>query len=137
MQKVRAPFWKGRFEMRLHDLPRALADERGGFLFVFHDQHAHGRRLRQARQKSQRRKRGRARQCLTNPKLRELVRKDLFDFGVADADLQGSDACFFCLGVSSAGMSEADYTLITYDTPLRFAETLVRLNPDMVFLHVG
>ncbi|HEY1417012.1 MAG TPA: epimerase, partial [Myxococcaceae bacterium] len=43
----------------------------------------------------------------TDPKLRELVRKDLFVVDVPDAELQGYDACFFCLGVSSVGMSEA------------------------------
>src|ERR1051325_3536754 len=47
---------------------------------------------------------------VTHPKLRELIRPDLFDVSVPDADLAGYDACFFCLGVSSAGMSEADYT---------------------------
>jgi uncharacterized protein YbjT (DUF2867 family) len=51
---------------------------------------------------------GRSSTGRTDPKLRELVRKDLFDFGPAGADLQGYEACFFCLGVSSAGMSEAD-----------------------------
>lgn len=45
-------------------------------------------------------------------------RKDLFDFGGGGADLQGYDACFFCLVVSSAGMSEADYTRVTYDLTL-------------------
>lgn len=57
----------------------------------------------------------------THPKLRELVRQDLFDFGTSDADLQGYDACFFCLGVSSAGMSEADYARLTFDLTLGWA----------------
>ena len=48
---------------------------------------------------------GRSSTGRTHPKLRQLVRKDLFDFGAAGANLQGYDACFFCLGVSSAGMS--------------------------------
>src|SRR6266568_9607618 len=66
---------------------------------------------------------------LTHPKLRELVRKDLFDFGVPDVDLQGYDACFFCLGVSSAGMNEADYTRLTFDLTLGWARALARINP--------
>ena len=61
---------------------------------------------------------GRSSTGRTDPKLRELVRGDLFDFGVAGPDLQGYDACFFCLGVSSAGMSEAHYTRLTYDLTL-------------------
>jgi uncharacterized protein YbjT (DUF2867 family) len=74
---------------------------------------------------------------LTHPKLRELIRKDLFDFNVADADLQGYDACFFCLGVSSAGMSEADYTRLTFDLTLGWARVLARINPAMTFIYVS
>jgi hypothetical protein len=65
------------------------------------------------------------------------VRKDLFDFGAAGADLQGYDACFFCLGVSSAGMSEADYTRLTYDLTLGWARTLAAMNPAMTFVYVS
>ena len=72
----------------------------------------------------------------THPKLRELVRKDLFDFGAANADLQGYDACFFCLGVSAAGMSEPDYTRMTFDLTLRWAR-LLSVNPAMTFIYVS
>jgi len=44
-----------------------------------------------------------------NPKLREMVRPDLMRYREVEAELGGYDACFFCLGVSSAGMSEAEY----------------------------
>ncbi len=54
-----------------------------------------------------------------------------------EAKLTGYDACFYCAGISSAGMNEADYTVVTYDTPLAFASTLSRLNPDMVLTHVS
>src|SRR5258706_10452742 len=60
----------------------------------------------------------------THAKLREMLRKDMFDFGAATADLQGYDACFFCLGVSSAGMNEADYTRQTFDLTLGWARLL-------------
>jgi uncharacterized protein YbjT (DUF2867 family) len=73
----------------------------------------------------------------THPKLRELVRKDLFAVDVPDAELQGYDACFFCLGVSSAGMSEADYTRLTYDLTLAWARTLARVNPSTAFFYVS
>jgi len=72
-----------------------------------------------------------------HPKLRELIRKDLFDFGAASADLQGYDACFFCLGVSSPGMSEADYSRLTYDLTLGWAQALARVNPAMTFIYVS
>lgn len=73
----------------------------------------------------------------THPKLRELVRKDLFAVDVPDAELQGYDACFFCLGVSSAGMSEAEYTRLTYDLTLAWARTLARVNPSTAFFYVS
>jgi uncharacterized protein YbjT (DUF2867 family) len=71
----------------------------------------------------------------SHPKLRELIRKDLFDVG--GAGLQGYDACFFCLGVSSVGMSEAEYTHVTYDLTMAWANALARANPAMVFLYVS
>jgi uncharacterized protein YbjT (DUF2867 family) len=80
---------------------------------------------------------GRSASGQTHPKLRELVRPDMFDFTVVDADLRGYDACLFCLGVSSAGMSEADYTRLTYDLTLGWARTLSRINPAMTFLYVS
>ena len=73
----------------------------------------------------------------TDPKLRELIRADLFDYGDVEAQLGGYDACFFCLGVSSLGMKEADYRRITYDLTLAAARTLGRLNPGMTFIYVS
>jgi uncharacterized protein YbjT (DUF2867 family) len=73
----------------------------------------------------------------THPKLRELVRRDLFDLADAEGDLSGFDACFFCLGVSSAGMREEDYRRVTYELTLAVARTLARLNPGMTFLYVS
>ncbi len=49
--------------------------------------------------------------------------------GCGGRELTGFDACFYCAGISSWALSEADYTVITYDTPLAFASTLARLNP--------
>ena len=80
---------------------------------------------------------GRSSTGRTHPKLRELVRKDLFDFGAAGVDLQEYDACFFCLGVSSAGMSEADYTRLTFDLTVGWAQALARRNPAMTFVYVS
>jgi len=80
---------------------------------------------------------GRSSTGRTHPKLLELVRKDLFDFGVVDADLQGYDACFYCLGVSVAGMNEADYTRLTFDLTLGWAQRLAVINPAMTFVYVS
>jgi uncharacterized protein YbjT (DUF2867 family) len=73
----------------------------------------------------------------THPKLRELLRKDLVTVDVPDAELQGYDACFFCLGVSSVGMNEADYTRLSYDLTLAWARTLARIAPRMAFVYVS
>jgi len=70
-------------------------------------------------------------------KLREIAHKDLHDFTSIRSELSGYDACFFCLGVTSAGMNEADYRRITYDIALAAARTLVELNPSMTFVFVS
>jgi len=80
---------------------------------------------------------GRSATGRSESKLRELLRKDLFEVDGLDSDLQGYDACLFCLGVSSAGMSEADYTRLTYDLTLAWGRTLARINPKMAFLYVS
>ena len=72
-----------------------------------------------------------------HPKLRDLVIKDMFDTGAASQEMQGYDACFFCLGVSSAGMSEADYTRLTYDLTVAWARALYQTNPSMAFVYVS
>jgi uncharacterized protein YbjT (DUF2867 family) len=70
-------------------------------------------------------------------KLRELVHKDLFDYSAIEAGLSGYDACFFCLGVSSAGMKEDQYRRLTYDLTLAAARTLAKLNPGTTFIYVS
>lgn len=73
----------------------------------------------------------------SDPKLRELSHKDFTDFSALEPELSGYDACFFCLGVSSAGMKEADYRHVTYDYTLAAAGTLAKLNPQMTFIYVS
>jgi uncharacterized protein YbjT (DUF2867 family) len=72
-----------------------------------------------------------------HPKLQEIVTSDLFDLSPIEARLSGFDACFFCLGVSAAGMNEQDYRRLTYDLTMSVAQTLVRLNPGMTFVYVS
>lgn len=72
-----------------------------------------------------------------NAKLRELVHADFLNYSPVEAELTGFDACFFCLGVTSAGMSEAQYTQVTHDFALAAATTLVKLNPSMTFIYVS
>src|SRR6266403_405540 len=64
---------------------------------------------------------------VSHPKLRDLVHADMFDFNVNAGELNGYDTCFFCLGVSSVGMSEAEYTHLTYDLTMGWAHALARV----------
>lgn len=69
-------------------------------------------------------------------KLREVVQPDVTELSSLDEELRGVDACFFCLGVSSVGMTEESYSRVTYDIPLSVARRLVRLNAGMTFIYV-
>lgn len=80
---------------------------------------------------------GRSATGQSHPKLSEWVQKYLFDYSGNETRLKGYDACFFCLGVSSAGMQEADYSHITYDLTLAAATALARLDPGMTFIYVS
>jgi len=72
-----------------------------------------------------------------HPKLRELIHSDFLDFSAIEDELSGFDACFFCLGVSSAGIKEQDYRRLTYDFTMAAARPLARLNPGMTFVYVS
>ncbi len=80
---------------------------------------------------------GRRAGAIAHPKLRELIRPDLFDYSDATDDLLTLDACFFCLGVSAAGMSEAAYHRVTYDLTVAASEALLDLNPALTFCYVS
>ena len=80
---------------------------------------------------------GRTVSGVRHEKLREIVQADLWHYAAIESELTGFDACFFCLGVSSAGMREAEYAHLTYDLTLAAAGTLCRLNPQMVFICVS
>jgi uncharacterized protein YbjT (DUF2867 family) len=80
---------------------------------------------------------GRRPASVGHPKVREIVVADVADLAGVEGELSGFDACFFCLGVSAAGMSEERYARLTYDLTLSVARTLVRLNPAMTLVYVS
>jgi uncharacterized protein YbjT (DUF2867 family) len=80
---------------------------------------------------------GRSATGVRHSKLREVAHPDLFHYAAIEPALTGFDACFFCLGVSAGGMSEAEYTRLSYTLTLAAAETLARLNPGMTFIYVS
>jgi nucleoside-diphosphate-sugar epimerase len=73
---------------------------------------------------------------VSHPKLREIVHADFFHLEPLEPQLAGYNACFFCLGVSSVGMSQEEYRHITYDLTLNVGQLLARLNPEMTFCYV-
>lgn len=74
---------------------------------------------------------------VSHPKLSEIVHPDFFNLAPVADQLKGFNACFFCLGVSSVGMSEEDYYSMTYTLTMNFAELVSGQNPDMTFCYVS
>jgi uncharacterized protein YbjT (DUF2867 family) len=73
----------------------------------------------------------------SHPKLRELLHTDFFHYESLVGEFATCDACFFCLGVSSVGMNQADYTRMTYDLTVAAAQAMVAANPRMTFCYVS
>ena len=74
---------------------------------------------------------------VSHPKLKEIIHKDFLDLSPIASQLNGYNACFFCLGISSVGMKEPEYTSMTYDLTLHMAGILAKQNPDMTFIYVS
>ncbi len=74
---------------------------------------------------------------MSHPKLAEMVVPDFYDLSSIESQLAGYNACFFCLGVSSIGMKEADYRHVTYDLSMSAARTLSKMNPEMTFCYIS
>jgi uncharacterized protein YbjT (DUF2867 family) len=74
---------------------------------------------------------------VVHPKLREILHRDFLEFKTIRSDFVGADACFFCLGVSSAGMKEADYRTLTHDVTLAAATEMLAVSPQLTFIFVS
>ncbi|KAA0993179.1 NAD-dependent epimerase/dehydratase family protein [Dyadobacter aurulentus] len=74
---------------------------------------------------------------ITHPKLTEIIHRDFQDLSPIADQLNGYNACYFCLGVSSVGMKEPEYTKMTYILTMHVAEVLSSQNPDMTFCYVS
>jgi uncharacterized protein YbjT (DUF2867 family) len=80
---------------------------------------------------------GRSSVGMTHPKLREILHQDFLDYSTIQQQFADRDACFFCLGVTSAGKSEDEYRRLTYDVTLAAAKAMVAVNPRMTFCYVS
>ena len=74
---------------------------------------------------------------ISHPKLREIIHADFFNLTPIEKQLAGYNACFFCLGVSSVGISNEEYKHLTYDLTMNVAQVLAKLNPDLTFCYVS
>jgi hypothetical protein len=74
---------------------------------------------------------------ISHPKLKEIILGNFYDLSAVKSRLVGYNACFFCLGVSSVGMSEDEYRKLTYTLTMHVAETLVKKNPGMIFCYIS
>ena len=72
-----------------------------------------------------------------HPKLKEIVYPDMYNLSSIEDQLEDYNACFFCLGMSSVGVKEAEFSKVTYDLTMHFANTLSKLNPEMTFCYVS
>jgi uncharacterized protein YbjT (DUF2867 family) len=74
---------------------------------------------------------------VVHPKLKEIIHADFFNLSAIENQLSGYNACFFCLGMSSVGMNEADFTKGAYTLTMHVAETLSKMNRDMTFCYIS
>jgi nucleoside-diphosphate-sugar epimerase len=73
---------------------------------------------------------------ISHPKLKEIIHGDFFNLAPIESQLAGYNACFFCLGISSVGISKEDYKRTTYDLTMNVGQVLARLNPDLTFCYI-
>ncbi len=72
-----------------------------------------------------------------HPKLKEIICKDLFDLSAYKNEFAQYDTCFYCIGISTVGLSEAEYTKITYDLTISIANTVIEANKDFTFIFIS
>ncbi len=73
----------------------------------------------------------------THPKLTEILHQDFYDITPIKHHLQGYNACYFCLGVTSVGKNEVEYTMQTHTLTMHVATILSEQNKEMVFCYVS
>ena len=72
-----------------------------------------------------------------HPKLKEIIHQDFYDFSAISDDLKGYNACFHCMGVTSVGKNEVEYSKLTYDITMALAGVVAKVNPGMTFCYVS
>jgi len=73
----------------------------------------------------------------SHPKLTEIIHDNFSDISSLSDKIKGYNACYFCLGTTSMGKSETEYTKLTYDLTINFATTISQNNSDMTFCYIS
>ena len=74
---------------------------------------------------------------IKNPKIKEIIHNNYLDYSAIETELKDYDACFYCLGVSSLGMSKEKYYEITFNYTVAIADVLSRQNHNMSFSFIS
>lgn len=74
---------------------------------------------------------------IRHPKVKEIIHKDLNNINSLINEFRNYNTCFYSLGVSSVGLSEADYHAITYDLTIKIAEALLQTGQDFIFCYIS
>ncbi|MEE4259594.1 MAG: NAD-dependent epimerase/dehydratase family protein [Bacteroidales bacterium] len=74
---------------------------------------------------------------IKHPKIKEIIHKDFTDLSAIQHNLKNYNACFHCMGVSSAGMKEEQYLKLTYTITENLINVLYNFNPNMTFIYVS
>jgi uncharacterized protein YbjT (DUF2867 family) len=74
---------------------------------------------------------------ISHDKLKEVLHDNFFDISSIESQLMNYNACFFCLGTTAVGKTEAEYTRLTYTLTINFASTIAALNPGMTFCYIS
>lgn len=74
---------------------------------------------------------------ISDPKIEELILTDFSNLDTIQPQLNKVDACFHCMGISSIGVSQEEFTLKTLEYTKSLADVCYEVNPKMTFCYVS
>jgi hypothetical protein len=74
---------------------------------------------------------------IKHAKLKEIIHKNFMDLSPLAAELANYNTCYFCLGVTSAGLPEEEYNKITFDLTVSVANDLLKINREIAFCYLS
>ena len=74
---------------------------------------------------------------ISHPKIKEIIHQDFTDFSPIQHEFTNYDACFHCMGVTSAGLNEEAYYKLTFSISEALVNATYHANPNMLFTYVS